>query len=133
MTKLTVENYKLENLLNAIREHVGKGNSGFNVTKTLTKLEKALEEVVKKYFYARRDLLTSFSSIDEKTGNMIVAPDKQEEFTKKMDELSQSTSEFEFDLPIVFNVTDDRIFADKFHNAFLKVFWEENYKVEKVA
>lgn len=130
---MKTENFKAETLLTVVKEFLATGRTWLEVTKTLTKIETALEKVVKPYFYARRDLITSFSSADEKTGNMVVPADKQEEFTKKMDELSQQECEVDIALPVEFKVTSSAVFPDKFHNAFLRVIGEENYKVTEIS
>ena len=128
---MKTQNFLAENLLTAVKETLAQSRSWLECTKTLTKIETALEAVVKPYFYKRRDLITSYSAPDEKTWNLVVPTDKQDEFTKKMDELSQEECELNIELPVVLKTDNDKMFSDKFHNAFLKLVGEENYKIEK--
>ena len=132
MTKITTENYKAEMLLNSVR---GLGNQkwlGYTNLLTLSRLTTALEPTIKPYLETKREIIQSFSTKDEKTGQFTVSPDKQDEAMKELEAVAQASVELELQLPLVLTVKDDSFLDFNTINAFISVLGEDNFKIAKI-
>ena len=132
MVKITTENYKAEMLLNSVRGLGNQKGLGYTNLLNLSRLTTALEPTIKPYLETRREIIQSFSTKDEKTGQFTVSPDKQDEAMKELETVAQATVELELQLPLVLSVKDDSFLDFNTINAFISVLGEDNFKIAKI-
>ena len=132
MVKITTENYKAEMLLTSLRGLSNQKGLGYKNLLDLSRLSAALEVVMKPYLELRRTIISEYSTKDEKTGQSIIAPDKQDEAMKKMEDIAQAEVEMDLTLPLVLNVKDESFLDLNIIKGFVDVLGEDNFKVVTV-
>jgi len=98
----------------------------------LSRLSATLEVVMKPYIEMKREIITKFSTKDEKTGQFLVAPEKQNEAMKELENIAQAQVELNVQLPLVLNVKDDSFLDFNTVSSFTNVLGEDNFKIVKL-
>jgi hypothetical protein len=130
MENIITQNYKAEMLLTAVRGLGAQKGLGYKNLLSLSRLTTKLEGLMKPYLEMRRDIISKHSAPDPKTGQHIVAPEKQDEAMKEMEEIAQAEVTLDVQVPLVLTVKDDSFLDFNTVSAFTNVLGETNFVIE---
>jgi hypothetical protein len=125
---MLVENYKLENLLNAVKNIEKSENLGTSTVLQLAKLAKKLSDLLLPYMQVRKDFVIKNTIKDEKTGQLV--PKDLIEYQSTIEKLGFDKTELDIDSFELSLPKDSNIMSIDAMQRFIDVFGDNFVCVE---